>query len=353
MAIFGRMTARRRLRRATQESLTIPTFSSPVDCTPWVIGGLWPAELSSSDAETSTLAAHLNDDLQRIARSANDELTMIRRAGLVESARRAEVANVIDQARALAVRRVESAMRQRRRITQQVSRGYGADLDTTRVMPAVKEPAIKEPLDVDPESDDERLHRLLAFVARQEPRLNWAVGDHVDGTTILVTDLAHGWIPPGITLPEGVRLLDPERRGGSASALLGATTRCATYTPGDSTSWTPHLIATKASMQPREVPAVKDLGRELGNATTTRDGLPRMVHTLAKAAAAGTAVVDEELELLRVHLDTARYQVLAQYPDVAPVLLLNCMLLAATEGSVTADPVAANYHFAWFQKLSR
>ena len=60
------MTARQRLRRATRESLTIPAFSSPVDCTPWVTGGLWPAELSPATDETATLAKYLKDDLQRI-----------------------------------------------------------------------------------------------------------------------------------------------------------------------------------------------------------------------------------------------------------------------------------------------
>jgi hypothetical protein len=43
---------------------------------------------------------------------------------------------------------------------------------------------------------------------------------------------------------------------------------------------------------------------------------------------------------------------LIQYPDVDPGLFLNCLLLAATEAAVTGDPVAANYHLAWFQKLS-
>ncbi|MGH3552441.1 MAG: DUF5631 domain-containing protein, partial [Mycobacterium sp.] len=33
-------------------------------------------------------------------------------------------------------------------------------------------------------------------------------------------------------------------------------------------------------------------------------------------------------------------------------LLLNCLLLAATEGIASGDPVIANYHFAWFQVLS-
>jgi hypothetical protein len=43
---------------------------------------------------------------------------------------------------------------------------------------------------------------------------------------------------------------------------------------------------------------------------------------------------------------------LAQYPDIDPGLLLNCLLLAATEGIATKNPVNANYHFAWFQMLS-
>jgi hypothetical protein len=75
------------------------------------------------------------------------------------------------------------------------------------------------------------------------------------------------------------------------------------------------------------------------------------VHTLARAAAAGTGVVEEEVDLLRVHLDTARYQLVIQYPNVDPALLLNCLLLAATEGAVTADPISAHYHLAWFRKL--
>ena len=203
----------------------------------------------------------------------------------------------------------------------------------------------------EPESDIVRLNRLLAFVVRQEPRLNWAVGDHVDGTTVLVTDLAHGWVPAGIKLPAGVRLLEPERRTGRASALIGDAIRAVTYSPGDSLGWSIDFAATKPSLQPRELPAVDDLGWQLSQATHWRDGVPRIVHTLAKAAAAATGVVDEEVDLLRVHLDTARYRLLDQYPDVDPALLLNCLLMAATEGIVTGDLISANYHFSWFQKL--
>jgi Family of unknown function (DUF5631)/Family of unknown function (DUF5632) len=212
----------------------------------------------------------------------------------------------------------------------------------TRHLPVV-EPA---------ESERERLERLLKFVARQEPGLRWAVGAREDGTTILVTDLAHGWIPPGITLPADVRLLEPGRRTGTAAALLGQTTSSAKYAPGDPLGWATDYQGTDTSPQPRELPEVDDLGWVLGEATHWRDGLPRLVNTLAKAGAAGTGIVEAEIDILRVYLDTSRYQLLAQYPDVDSGLLLNCLLLAATEGIATKNQVNANYHFAWFQQLS-
>jgi Family of unknown function (DUF5631)/Family of unknown function (DUF5632) len=469
----------------------MPAFSSPVDCTPWVIGGLWPAELSTVTDETATLAEYLRTDLQRITSSANNELSIVKRAGLADAARHAAEARVIDDARARAVRRVESTIRQldimtaqmrARRHSAQVATRFRTDIDKTHVIPAapaaepgvdrsaldqmqvipvgravdpvVDEPAVAADADADDddeaaegrhrapaedivavvttspepepepepeseapeapaaavaaesdterlqllasdepavagaepvgevsdddddddvtvvadppsepeveeapaaavaaESDTERLHRLLAFVVRQEPRLNWAVGDLADGTTLLVTDLAHGWIPPGIALPVGVRLLAPGRHVGKASALLGEATPTAAYTPGDPVGQTADFAETAPSVQARELPAVEDLGWELGRLTHWRDGLPRLVHTLAKAATAGTGVVEEEADLLRVHLDTARYQLLNQYPDTEPALLLNCLLLAATESSVAGDKTSANYHLAWFQKL--
>jgi len=473
----------------------MPAFSSPIDCTPWVVGGLWPAELSTITDENATLAEHLRDDLQRIISRTNDELKLIKRAGMDDGARHAAESRVIDEAHAHAVRRVESAVRHlhtmkvsarpqyARHPSRQVAGRYARrDHDQTQVLPAVPAPpppAVKEPgedktevipavpvfepvveeltgtevqpvpdspvddedaeggrhrisgaddaaaetavipvpqgpvevveaepettrlqglaafeeeaepeaalpvdddeieaaegqlqdpgddaaatiripapeVPADPiptESDSERLLRLLAFVVRQEPQLNWAVGDRADGATVLVTDLAHGWIPPGVTLPAGVRLLAPGRRTGKVSALLGDTTRAVTYTPGDRVGRPADFAPTEPSVQPRELPAVDDLGWELGRVTHWRDGLPRLVHTLAKAATAGTGVVEEEADLLRVHLDTARYQLLTQYPDIEPALVRNCLLLAATESSVVGDPTSANYHFAWFQKL--
>jgi Family of unknown function (DUF5631)/Family of unknown function (DUF5632) len=466
VAIFGRNTARQRLRRATQESLRIPAFSSPVDCTAWVTGGLWPDELSTVSAETAPLVKYLRADLQRIVDSANEELAVIRRARMADPIRQAEEARVVNGARAFAARRVESTVRHLRKVAREFPVKYRppAETEKTRVLTAIAtaqtemdarlddsihpgphtaeqrhgqapvvdqndsratpadavdhetpaagpktvrptpiptytsdsddtevleeiatvlaeistlaEPTVDEAVSqpskgrhaapaaaevltnrhakrlVEPESDRERLERLLKFVAHQEPGLRWAVGNREDGTTLLVTDLANGWIPSGIALPAGVRLLEPERRTGNAAALLGQTVLSVTYAPGDPLGWATDYDDSETSSQPRELPQVDDLGWVLSEATHWRDGLPRMVHTLAKAGAAGTGVVEAEIDLLRVYLDTARYQLLAEYPDVDATLLLNCLLLAATEGIASGNLVIANYHFAWFQMLS-
>ncbi|BBZ72696.1 hypothetical protein MPRS_37890 [Mycobacterium paraseoulense] len=571
----------------------MPAFSSPIDCTPWVIGGLWPAELATLTTENATLAEYLKVDLQRIADNANQQLRMIKRAGLADLPRQAEEARVIDEARARAVRRVESTIRQ----LHSVNAGYprpqfaeppSSDMEQTRIIPAVtdarpseaptrtvrkprwrvadrpppvmptgdepgpppretpaqeiaaeaatapempdvpeiqhmeetqvipslaevehvaeapaedveagheslangrhyveaQEPAprqdepewppeddaavtaveetrvipaitevervVDEPADSVPAMDwapvatgrhhvdvaepapgpdeaqqepepadtaaaasiaetqvipaiteaepvvdepadagrhhafvgepaaghDEpriprespglprekrptatgfevdRLNRLLEYVVRQEPRLNWAVGERADGTTVLVTDLAHGWIPAGITLPAGVRLLEPEPRTGRVGALIGDAVRVVTYAPGDSLRRSADFAATKSSVEPRELPAIEDLGRALSETTRRFDGLPRIVQRLADAAAADAVIIDQEVDVLRVHLDTARYQLLVQYPTVNPALLLKCLLMAATEGLASGDAISANYHLAWYRKLA-
>ncbi len=506
----------------------MPAFSSPVDCTPWVTGGLWPAELSTVTAETATLAEHLKADLQRIAHAANHELKLLKRAGMTDPSRQAAEARVIDEARARAVRRVESTIRYLHGVrngvqapapppprpepsnpdlhTRQVlpaireekavpeapapsppeptqrpgGRRHGREsaaepvadpdaprLDETQVIPVVRAeshlpgppervsepapdpadsgrhhavvepgpaeeeptvtadaphleetqviPVVTQPASVfeapaqpspEPASaqtdsgrhhaidepvtdkattqeprqetaadatgmaafavghphnetssastgfDSQRLNRLLEFVVRQEPRVNWAIADRTDGTTVLVTDLAHGWIPSGISLPAEVRLLEPERRSGRVAALIGETARIVSYTPGDSLRRSADFAATRSSTEPRALPPVDDLASVLSAVTRGRDDLPKIVRRLAGAAAAGTVVVDQEVDVLRVHLDTARYQLLIQYPRVNPALLLKCMLMAATEGIASGDAVSANYHLCWYQKLA-
>jgi hypothetical protein len=124
---------------------------------PWVLGGLWPAELSTITAETATLAADLKDDLERFTKSTNDQLKIIKRAGLADHARQAQEARLIDEARARAARRVEStigylhamnthapAKHPRPQVAQRL---VSQDHDTTQVLPAVTatQPAVEEP----------------------------------------------------------------------------------------------------------------------------------------------------------------------------------------------------------------
>ena len=84
-------------------------------------------------------------DLHRIARSANDELKLIKRAGLPDLARQADEARVIDEARARAVRRVESTIRhlQLKRVAARDRRTLKAEASTHRPGARVAEAAIE------------------------------------------------------------------------------------------------------------------------------------------------------------------------------------------------------------------
>jgi uncharacterized protein DUF5632/uncharacterized protein DUF5631 len=194
-----------------------------------------------------------------------------------------------------------------------------------------------------------RLQRLLAVVTRQEPRLTWAIGDRLDETTVLVTDLASGWIPPGIEIPAAVTLLEPARRRGDIETLLGEVKLAAGYVPGD---YRPDPDADEpvpSSARPRHAPEVEELSWQLSQATHWRDGLPRLAHTLARAASRGTGVLESEAEQLHEALTTLADRVLDRYPDAVDADQVgNWQLLAAIEALVAGDKSAANYHLAWF-----
>ncbi|WP_428342467.1 DUF5632 domain-containing protein [Mycobacterium sp.] len=193
-----------------------------------------------------------------------------------------------------------------------------------------------------------RLQRIVDAVARQEPRLAWAAGDRPDDTTVLVADLAGGWIPPGIDIPSAVTLLEPGRRRGDLEVLLGEVKLAVTHTPDRYVPEANEPVPT--SPRPRHAPEIEELGWELGSATLFRDGLPRMAHTLAKAASSGTGVDGPEVEKLRQYLDDIGERVVAAYPDeVDPKDLGNWQLLAAIEALVRGNRSDANYHLAWFQ----
>lgn len=94
---------------------------------------------------------------------------------------------------------------------------------------------------------------------------------------------------------------------------------------------------------------VDDLGWRLAKATKWRDGLPRLAHTMAKAASARSGYLGSEITLLREHLGSAAGTAVSRYPDsVSAADLGNWQLLAATEAMILGDMHRANYHFAWF-----
>ena len=196
---------------------------------------------------------------------------------------------------------------------------------------------------------EHRLTRLLHSAARQQPRLRWIIGERQDGSTVLATDLAGGWIPPHIDIPAAVTLLSPAVRSESLQRLVRPAELACIYRPGD------HLSADEAkpvpaSIRARDTPAVIDLAWELAQATKWRDGLPRLAHTLVKAVFAGTGYLDTEVDLLDQHLATVSDRVLKAYPDnVDRDEVANWQLLATIDALIKGHNTVANYHFAWFR----
>lgn len=206
-------------------------------------------------------------------------------------------------------------------------------------------------------AEQQRLQRIVDAVARQEPRLSWAAGLRDDGTTtLLVTDLAGGWIPPHVRLPAHVTLLEPTARRHDASVvdLLGAITVAAahhanTYVaePG------PDEPALSGDRPARSAaPEVEELGPTLVDAVRRRDGLPRIAQAVAAPAVRKTGVLDSESELLRECVAEIQHSVLNAYPNHDPAAVGDWMLLAAIEALIDGHGYLANYHLAWFDAIS-
>lgn len=196
-----------------------------------------------------------------------------------------------------------------------------------------------------------QLQRWVESVARQEPRLGWAVGRHADESTVLVTDLASGWIPPHVEIPTGITLLPPAPRSGGWEDLLGDSTVAVSWTPGQYLPSAEETHTAATSIRARDLPAIEDLNWELTRATNWRDDLPRLAHTLARAGTAGTGVLESEIDLLREHLVSVGEQVLTRYPGHTGCEVGNWQLLAAIEALISGRRTTLNYHFAWFLAL--
>ncbi|OBH62876.1 DUF5631 domain-containing protein [Mycobacterium sp. E2479] len=206
-------------------------------------------------------------------------------------------------------------------------------------------------------AEQQRLQRLVDAVARQEPRLSWAAGLRDDGTTtLLVTDLAGGWIPPHVRLPAHVTLLEPttRRRDANLVDLLGAITAAAahhanTYV-GEPGPDEPALSGDRPARS--AAPQVDELGPTLVDAVRRRDGLPRIAQAVAAPAVRKTGVLESETEMLRVCAAAIQHSVLAAYPNHDPEVVGDWMLLAAIEALIDGHEYLANYHLAWFAAIS-
>lgn len=206
-------------------------------------------------------------------------------------------------------------------------------------------------------AEQQRLQRLVDAVARQEPRLSWAAGLREDGTTtLLVTDLAGGWIPPHVRLPAHVTLLEPSARRHDANVvdLLGAITVAAahhanTYV-GEPDPDEPALSGDRPARS--AAPEVEELGPTLVDAVRRRDGLPRIAQAVAAPAVRKTGVLESEVAMLRECVAEIQHTVLNAYPNHGPAAVGDWMLLAAIEALIDGHRYLANYHLAWFDAIS-
>nr|WP_156737623.1 DUF5631 domain-containing protein [Mycobacterium sp. E735] len=206
-------------------------------------------------------------------------------------------------------------------------------------------------------AEQQRLQRLVDAVARQEPRISWAAGLRDDGTTsLLVTDLAGGWIPPHVRLPAHVTLLEPaaRRHGASVMDLLGAVVVAAAHEHNTYVAESdPEAPALSGDRPARSAaPHVDELGPALVEAVRRRDGLPRIAQAIAAPAVRNTGVLDSETELLRRCIVEIQDSVLSAYPDHDAAAVADWMLLAAIEALIDGHQYLANYHMAWFAVTS-
>jgi hypothetical protein len=198
--------------------------------------------------------------------------------------------------------------------------------------------------------EQQRCDDIVDAVARQEPRLRWAAGTRADGSTMLVTDLAGGWIPPGIGIPGDAMLLEPDsetfKAGQTIQELLGDNKFHSKYETGQQIGESPMGL----SDWPRKVEPVPQLARDLREAAEWRNRLPVVAHTLAKAAALGSSARPMEIDELHKQLAAQRSMVLDSYRDGAADMhaIGNWMLLAAIDAIHAGDPLLAAYHFRWF-----
>lgn len=202
-------------------------------------------------------------------------------------------------------------------------------------------------------AEQQDLQRKVDAVARQAPNLAWAAGLRDDeSTTVLVTDLAGGWIPPTVKLPPGVTLLGPaqRRRDTSAVDLLGAVVAVASHQPNTYiTDADPQDPVPGTGERARHGQRVDQLGPTLIDTVGANTRLPRIVQTVARAVARRYGAADNEITLFRQVVTDTQARVLSAYPAHAPKDVADWMLLAAIGAMIEGSEELARYHLAWYQ----
>jgi len=201
------------------------------------------------------------------------------------------------------------------------------------------------------QAEQERLQRVVAAAARQAPGLTWVVGLRDDwATTVLVTDVAGGWIPPQVQLPRGVTLLAPANRRSSLTAaeLVGTAVTLVGHQPngyiGNPAPDDPPLTGERA----RYGHPADDLAPTLAAVARGWPSLPAVVLLAAQQAQRGGIAADE-IAQVRQFAAGVRRDVLSAYPHHDREGAATWMLAAAVEALIDGDRQAAAYHLAWAQ----
>lgn len=191
----------------------------------------------------------------------------------------------------------------------------------------------------------QRLQRLVDAVARQAPKLSWAAGERDDGSTLLVTDFASGWIPPNVRIPAGVdRVLAPSRRRSDVGVvdLLGSVMVAAAHERhgfiSEAGSDEPALTA---DLRVRKVEPIDEVGPKLAD-IINRGDFPSTVKLAGRTVSRQYKLEGNELEGFRQQMVIIQQEVLAGRRSVS-----DWMLCAAIDALNEGHRELGQYHLAW------
>lgn len=204
----------------------------------------------------------------------------------------------------------------------------------------------------------QRCDDLVNALAVQEPRLGWAVGTCTDGSVVVATDLAGGWIPPHVRPPAVAQLVQPGAAMWDHDRVLDmvdAGARSSLYAPGQPTRLVPGV---ELGDGPREVAPLyrreDELRYQLKKAAGWRNGLPQKLEYLAKCFAMNARPMERDFEFLRELEKYNREKSFAAYPETIDLhQVADWMIGASIDAFYNNKHMVGCYHFAWFHAVTR